>query len=582
MAMKLKTKLRLGIGFLFIILLSFGAISLYQINCISESTALILKDNNHSLQYAKEMRVLIDRDSLKQAKSVTAFKTLLAKEQRNITEEGEGKAVAQLSDALNRYLATNNNIALSNIKSAIYQIEDLNMRAIVSKSQLSEKTVAQSTLYLGLAAFIFFIILFTFILSFPGFIANPLALLLDGIREIGNKNYKQRLHFKGTEEFAQLAGAFNDMARKLDSWENSNVAELKSEKLRTETIIEQMQDAVIGIDEKDRIIFLNHLASEVLNLNASEVVGKTVNEVANRNQLLNTIISKTHTELLQIVLKDKPNYFSVESNEISIREIPDTEKTISFTERAAGKVFILKNVTDFKELDQAKTNFMATISHELKTPIASIKMSLKLLEDNRIGALNTEQHHMVSHIQDDANRLLKITAELLDLAQVETGNIKLNAQESDAREIVAYAVDAVKSQTEHKEIEVKLAMPEYLPKVIADQEKTAWVLVNFLSNAIRYSSNRSKIDISITQDEHSLIFSVRDYGKGIAEEYKNELFKRYFQVPTDGQHKSGSGLGLSISKDFIQAQQGKIWMESELGSGSIFSFSLPISSLSTI
>lgn len=578
MTMKLKTKLRLGIGFLFIILLSFGAISLYQINRISESTALILKDNNHSLQYAKEMRVLIDRDSLKQTKAITAFRTVLAKEQQNITEEGEGKAVKQLSEALNRYLASNNNIELSHIKSAIYQIEDLNMQAIVSKSQLSEKTVAQSTLYLGLAAFVFFIILFTFILSFPGFIANPLALLLDGIREIGNKNYKQRLHFKGTEEFAQLAGAFNDMARKLDSWENSNVAELKSEKLRTETIIEQMQDAVIGIDEKNSIIFLNHLASELLNLNASEVVGKTVDEIANRNQLLKTIISKTHTEPLQIVLNDKPNYFSVESNDISIREIPDIEKTISFTERAAGRVFILKNVTDFKELDQAKTNFMATISHELKTPIASIKMSLKLLEDNRIGALNTEQHYMVKHIQDDTNRLLKITAELLDLAQVETGNIKLNIQESDAKAIVDYAVDAVKSQTEHKEIEVKLAIPENLAKVVADQEKTAWVLVNFLSNAIRYSTNRSKIDIGIVQDEQHLIFSVRDYGKGIAEEYKNDLFKRYFQVPTDGQHKSGSGLGLSISKDFIEAQQGKIWMESELGLGSIFSFSLPISS----
>ncbi|SOD12596.1 ATP-binding protein [Pedobacter xixiisoli] len=573
--MKLKTKLRLGIGFLFIILLSFGAISLYQINRISESTALILKDNNHSLQYAKEMRVLIDRDSLQQTTSLIAFKALLKKEQQNITESGEGKAVNELSQALERFLATKNSIEISHIKSAIYQIEDLNMQAIVNKSQLSEKTVAQSTLYLGLAAFIFFVILFTFILSFPGFIANPLALLLDGIQEIGKKNYKQRLHFKGTEEFTQLASAFNDMARKLDSWESSNVAELKSEKLRIETIIEQMQDAVIGIDERERIIFLNQPASNVLHLDTSDVVGKTIEEVTNSNHLLKTIITKTNSELLQIVLNDKPNYFSVESNDIAIPQIPDDETVISFTYKTAGRVFILKNVTDFKELDQAKTNFMATISHELKTPIASIKMSLKLLEDSRIGELNTEQQNMVNHIQDDTSRLLKITGELLDLAQVETGNIKLNVQQSDAKEILDYAVNAVKLQTQQKEIELKLTMPANLPPLLADQEKTAWVLVNFLSNAIRYSSNHSKIDITITEQQKMLNFSVRDYGKGIADEYKNNLFKRYFQVPTDGQHKSGSGLGLSISKDFIAAQQGEIWVESELGAGSTFSFSLP-------
>lgn len=574
--MKLKTKLRLGIGFLFVILLSFGAISLYQINRISESTALILKDNNHSLQYAKEMRLLIDRDSLQQNKSIIAFKELLEKEKQNITEPGEKEAVLQLFNSLDLFLATRNSAQLAHIKSAIYQIEDLNMQAIVSKSQLSEKTVAQSTLYLGLAAFVFFIILFTFILSFPGFIANPLALLLDGIREIGKKNYKQRLHFKGTEEFAQLAIAFNDMARKLDSWESSNVAELKSEKLRIETIIEQMQDAVIGTDEDGRIIFLNRLASEVLNLEERDVAGKTIEEVSSKNHLLKTIVTKTDNELLQIVLNNKPNYFNLETNQITIPQIPDGEQTLSFTKRTAGKVFILKNVTDFKELDEAKTNFMATISHELKTPIASIKMSLKLLEDSRIGELNTEQHHMVNHIQDDANRLLKITGELLDLAQVETGNIKLNVIQSNALEILDYAINAVKLQTQQKEIIINVDVPQQLPMLWADQEKTAWVLINFLNNAIRYSGTHSKIDISVILNEQYLTFKVKDYGKGIAEQYKNDLFKRYFQVPTDGQHKSGSGLGLSISKDFIEAQQGKIWVESELGEGSCFSFSLPI------
>jgi len=576
--MKLKTKLRLGIGFLFLMLISFGAISLYQINRISESTALILKDNNHSLAYAKGMRLLLDRDSLKSKTSQANFISLLAKEKQNITETGEEKAVAQISLAYEGFLKNGSSHELAIIKSAIYRIEDLNMQAIVSKSQQSEQTVANSTLYLGLAAFAFFIVLFTFILSFPGFIANPLALLLDGIKEIGNKNYKQRLHFKGTEEFGQLAKAFNDMARKLDEWESSNVAELKSEKLRIETIIAQMQDAVIGIDEKDKILFVNGLGSELLNVNAPDIVGKAVAELKKQNPLLKVITEKTDSDLLQIVLDGKTHYFSVEFNTIEIPETADEERTITFTKRTAGKVFILKNVTNFKELDQAKTNFLATISHELKTPIASIKMSLKLLEDIRIGKLNVEQQQMIDHIQDDANRLLKITGELLDLAQVETGNIKLNVQQSRADEILHYALNAVSLQLQQKNIEIKLDLPDQLPVVLADQEKSAWVLVNFLSNAIRYSSHHSTIEIELVESNQMLTFSVKDHGKGIDEKYKNDLFKRYFQVPTDGQHKSGSGLGLSISKDFIAAQQGRIWVESELGTGSKFSFSLPIAS----
>ncbi|WAC40074.1 sensor histidine kinase [Pedobacter sp. SL55] len=154
--------------------------------------------------------------------------------------------------------------------------------------------------------------------------------------------------------------------------------------------------------------------------------------------------------------------------------------------------------------------------------------------------------------------------------------IKLNVIQSDALEILDYALNAVKLQAQQKEITFNIDVPQQLPMLWADQEKTAWVLINFLNNAIRYSGAHSKIDIGVILNEQWITFKVKDYGKGIAEQYKNDLFKRYFQVPTDGQHKSGSGLSLSISKDFIEAQQGKIWVESELGEGNCFSFSLPI------
>lgn len=203
-------------------------------------------------------------------------------------------------------------------------------------------------------------------------------------------------------------------------------------------------------------------------------------------------------------------------------------------------------------------------------------MSLKLLNDERVGGMNDEQHELLNHIQEDSDRLLKITSELLDLSQVETGNLKLTFAITKPEEIVQYAIDAVKFQAEQKSIELVLNCDQNLPNVNADIQKTAWVMVNFLSNALRYSSEKSKVIIDIFQKDKFIEFSVRDFGKGIDEKYQKRLFDRYFQVPTDGQNKSGSGLGLAISKDFIEAENGKIWVVSAIGEGSKFCFSLPV------
>lgn len=198
------------------------------------------------------------------------------------------------------------------------------------------------------------------------------------------------------------------------------------------------------------------------------------------------------------------------------------------------------------------------------------------MDDERVGAMNVEQKELVQHIREDCGRLLKITSELLDLAQVETGNLQLNFVKSDPRKIAIYAMDSVRFQAEQKNIELELISRNNLPKVNVDVEKTAWVLVNFLSNALRYSSEKSKVQIQIIEKGEEIEFSVRDFGKGIEEIYQKRLFDKYFQVPTDGNNKSGSGLGLAISKDFIEAESGKIWVESALGEGSKFCFSLPI------
>ena len=582
--MKIKTKLRLGFGFLFLIVICFGGISLYQINEISMHSKVILKDNYKSLVYVSEMRAALDREhgNLNQANS-KMFDQVLKLEEQNVTEKGEKEAVVALRNAFQNLMATNGTElqkeqTLSQIRSQLTNIDELNMDAIVKKNDNAQRATEKATLYLGITASITFLILFSFIVNFPGFIANPLRELLKGIGEISRKNYKQRLEVKGSDEFSELALAFNKMAVELKNWDNSNIALLKSEKQRIETIIEHMQDAIIGLNEKQEVLFLNKVAKQLLDLNSVQAIGKSAAELSQKNELLRRVLAENPgDEPLKIYANEKESYFLLENREITIPNFEEpNEDTVISTGKSAGKVYILKNITKFKELDEAKTNFIATVSHELKTPLSSIKMSLKLLNDERVGTMNEEQTQLVTHIKEDSERLLKITSELLDLAQVETGNLQLNVVQTNPQQIVGLALDVVNFQAQQLEIQLELISKNNLPNIHADVQKTAWVLVNFLSNALRYSPSKSKIIIQVIERGQFIEFSVKDFGKGIEEKHQKRLFDRYYQVPTDGQNKSGSGLGLAISKDFIEAENGKIWVESAIGSGSRFCFSLPI------
>jgi signal transduction histidine kinase len=179
---------------------------------------------------------------------------------------------------------------------------------------------------------------------------------------------------------------------------------------------------------------------------------------------------------------------------------------------------------------------------------------------------------LLQSIKDDSNRLLKIIGELLNLSQVETGNIQLSIQQSNPKEILEYSLEAVKVQADQKRISLTVLSDKNLPLIKADTEKTSWVLINLLTNAIRYSNEKSEVFIEIKKEEGKVLFSVKDFGQGIESKYKDKIFTRYFQIP--GSNKSGTGLGLAISKEFIEAQGGKIWVESEPRAGSRFIFSL--------
>ncbi|NIJ55183.1 ATP-binding protein [Dyadobacter arcticus] len=575
--MKIKNKLRLGLGTLFFLILALGLIAAKHVYILKEDTENILADNYKTLDYAQRMLLAVDEINTN-SKAWEIFGQNLAKQKNNVTEVGEAEATQKVQDHFELLKAAPRNSTLPGlIRKDLSELAQINMRAIQKKSDIAVGSVRSAMVGIVLTATLSILIALTLLINLPSNIGNPIRELTESIREIAAKNYSQRLHFSGKDEFGQLASSFNSMAEKLEEYDSSNLSQILMEKKRTEALINNMHEPVIGLDENKNILFANNEAVKITGMSLGDMLGKSAVDLAVQNDLIRVLIqekqghhnginSNSATPSLKIYADNKESYFEKEVVDITI--IPTGERLKKFI----GQVILLKNITPFKELDFAKTNFIATVSHELKTPISSIKMSLQLLESQQTGALNEEQKQLMESIKEDSNRLLKITGELLNMSQVETGNIQLNIQQSSPYAIMQYALDAVKLPMEQKEIELVVETDENLLDVKADMEKTAWVLINFLTNAIRYSQQEGRLVIELRDDDKAVKFSVRDEGKGIDSRYRNKIFDRYFQVP--GSSKTGTGLGLAISKEFIEAQGGAIGVTSEIGMGSTFYFEL--------
>jgi PAS domain S-box-containing protein len=611
MKIRIKSKLFMGLGFLFLVIVILWVVSSAYIYTLSNYADAMFKDNYKSIVSAKHMSVALDEMKDLQtsyifsgmrvnidssyAGQVRSFEKNLQDEESNITEEGERDIAVQLRATFEEYKDIFNTARTSNsdlkelffvrllptyrdVKKNITSVSEINMDAIIRKNNRLEKTSQQAYLFISIIGTLCFVLSFTLLLNLPKNIANPVRELTQGIQEIARRNYDQQLHFHSKDEFGEVAEAFNIMAIKLNEFEKSNLSQILFEKKRIEAIISTMNDAIIGVDESSRVIFANPVACDLLGLHQENIVGQLVPDVAARNDLFQNVVRDLVTGSYQakeftpikIVSGGRQSYFSKEISDVKITPAGAGDPAV------IGHLIILRNITKFQELDDAKTSFIATISHELKNPIASARLNLKLLEDKRIGNLNEDQSVIVRNIREEVSRLSKITGELLDLTQVETGNILLHTQATDPKEIIDYALQAMSYQAEQKGIKIILNFPENLPFVHADAEKTAWVLINLINNAIQYSLEKREIILEVAAEEKTVKFSVRDFGNGIEKQYVDKLFEKFFKVP--GSVQSGTGLGLAISKDFITKQKGHIWVESKPGEGSVFSFTLPSAS----
>jgi len=439
----LKNKITLGLVFLFALLLLSGGIGIYNLYNLRKEAKLIIQDNYETLNYCQGISILLD--SMPSAAIANKIDSLIKLQENNITEAGEKEATESLANNWNKLKLNYNIQGIPVLHRDLDAIQLVNMMAIERKNTLAEKTADEALLIIIILSVLVFIMAFIFLVKFPDYVTKPLKKFTKGIKEIANKNYGHKINIQKDVEMIELAEAFNEMTEKLNEYEKSNVSKLLFEKLRAEAVINSLKDASIGMDNDNRILFANAQALQLLNVKAEAIIGKNEGDISRTNDLFRYIIHSEQSAPFKIVVDNKDCFFVKEKNEISVNT------------HIIGRLFTIKNITSFQEKDIAKTNFLATISHELKTPLSSTDIALKLLSNDKIGTLNKEQKQIVTDLKGENQRLIKLVSELLDLSQAETGNINLTISAISLKEVIQYAIDTLKAPIQEKKLHIDWA-----------------------------------------------------------------------------------------------------------------------------
>lgn len=609
MNIKLKTLILLGYLLMVFVAIILSITGIYFIQKLSFTPDSILSDNYKSIRAAQNMIDEIDNmdnavimyisdksdksyaDKLFFESSKKYFENLVITE-NNVTEKGELELVRELriisEDYEKTFLNNKNNLSELNsydslifrkykpVKVKCYELLNLNYNGIIHRRDTAVKLSENAVFYMIIISAFSIFILIIAALKIPSMIINPVIEITDKVEAISDKKYSERVEVKSDNELGKLGRSINKMAKKLEEYEISNIEKLIAEKKRAEAIVKSMVDGILVLNENDEVVLSNNIISELLGISEENIYGKNIFEIAKYNNLINTLLKDFKNPVGNE--KDKLNYLRIVHHE---KEEFYLNETVKVTEdenegKELGNIIILKNVTGFKELDELKSGFVATVSHELRTPLSAINMSLRLLQDNRVGKLNEEQTKITSAMKDEVKRLLKLVSELLNLSKIESGGDILNKEYVKIEELIDAAVTPLLLQLQQKNLELETKSDNDLPDIKIDINKIAWVLINLLNNAVRYSRESGKIILEVKKQNNELLFSVKDFGKGIEPNFIDKIFDKFVQVDSKKEESyRGVGLGLAISKEFVTAHGGKINVKSEPGKGSEFYFTIP-------
>ncbi len=450
----------------------------------------------------------------------------------------------------------------------------VNQRAMVAKSEaaagvarrwfLTTLIIAGSLVVAGggLAAFL------------ANRIVRPLRELSATMARIAGGDLDATAHVVSGDEVGILAAGFNSMAERIRQLRRSDLGKLLVAQQTTEAAIDSLYNPVIVTDAHGGVTKLNPAAEEIFGPEKGNI-GKHVGEIAHDSRIA-LAVSETLSSQRPVAGEGAASVLPlvVDGSEHAFRM--RTTPMRDDEGRLLGAVTLLEDITHLREIDRIKSDFIATASHELRTPLTSVQMTVHLLLEEAAGSLTGKQHEILEACREDCDRLEKLMRDLLDLSKIEAGESAPRLSLISASALVTTAAEAFRTQVESKGITLKVDAPPELPFVLADRAQIERVVSNLVSNALRHTEPGGRIHISAVCRDGHVAVSVADTGHGIPPEYLPSIFDKFVRVP--GAPSGGAGLGLAISKSIVEAHGGQIVVQSTVGHGTTFTFTLRVTS----
>ena len=562
LSLKIKTKLTFGIGLLFTMIVLLGGLAVRNITDMSSDTQNILADNYNSLLYSRRMLDALER--IKNDPQARAeFEKNLDLQQKNITEIDENVATAHLVAQYEAMYQNLNDTTIQRVRMALNDIMSLNMSTIYRKSKVAEHTADQALLWICIIAVACILIAFAFLIRLPRSITSPIRKLTDGILEIANHNYEKRLDLGDNQEFAEVTSSFNRMAERLTEYRKSTLADIIQAKKYIEAIVNSITEPIIGLDRDRSILFANDEALTILNLKRENVMGKSATELALKNDLLRRLVRELiqpdeKKEPLKIYADDKESYFQAKYIPIHVTNGDGGETEY------VGDVILLKNITEFKELDSAKTTFISTISHELKTPLTSISGYAEIMMN---GLVRPEDIPRFSEtIYKEARRLLTLIEDIIKISKLDDESVELEKEDVDLFELTREIVSRLSLTAAQRNIHMELTGESV--KIHGIRQILDEMIYNITENAVKYNKENGNVTIWVGNTLEGPKVRVSDTGIGIPKEHQDRIFERFYRVDkSHSKERGGTGLGLSIVKHGAILHGAKVQVDSEYGKG---------------
>lgn len=601
MTLTLRTRIWLTLLPLLAILALLGTSAIVLLQLLGGSVDAILRENYDSVRYMDALDealqqidtsfqlAMVGRAGQARAQydaSWQIYHRNLLREQQNITLPGEAELVEQLTrlsqayrsegddfyqapeaERSGRYFAQNGLATrFQAIKQVAARILTLNQQNMEEARAVSQR-IARTSLFSFAVGLVGAILLAVFLArKTVAALLAPVQTLTYSVQAIGSGNLDQIVAVESKDELGLLGQAFNQMARQLREYRRSDYARLLRAQQLSRALVDSFPFPVLLVDNEGRVEITNRAGQHLLGLQAGSEIPWT--PPASLRQPLAHALQRQE----RFFPERFDHVLTLHDSGEEIALLPRITPVTDEKGTGLGAAVLLIDVTRFRLLDQVKSDLVASVSHQLKTPLTGIRLAVHLLLEERIGYLNPKQTELLLDARDHAERLLGMVNNLLDLARLEEGKGGMILVPEAPATLLRAAADAIRPRAEDKDVKLIVEASEHLPPIDVDGVRFQQVINNLLDNALEHTNSGGRITVSAYEEDQTVVLQIADTGAGIPPEHLPHIYDRFYRIPG---HEVGTGLGLAISREIVMAHHGTIDCQSTVGVGTTFTIRLP-------